>query len=393
MTKKTLLVVFSLLLYLFGHLALFWKLEPIIGFFYVTSWWSYIILLDSIVSSRSGKPVVLNRTLPACIIISCGFWCFFELINLRLENWFYINVPYSTSLRYAGYLLAYGTVIPAIILTAAAVQPLFASLKAPSLAIPRYSSRAISLGIILFLSTIIFPKYLFALAWAFAIPLIDGINYRAGFRSFMAELERGDIRRFCAALLSGLICGILWETWNSLSPVKWIYTVPFFEQMKVFEMPLPGYIGFLVFGVETVAFADLLQGLRQKRTAFKYAVCGALVVSAISFVFIDRYTVFSQTTPISNLSFLTVNSKEMLIASGVRTNLSVDPGLLKPFEKEAIELVNLKGLGYENYMKLVRYGITGVRGLANLDETTLSHALGEKDLLRVRVYLAAAQIY
>lgn len=381
------------MLYLFGHLALFWKLEPFIGFFYVTSWWSYIILLDSVMSPRLGKPAVLNRTLPAFIIMSCGFWCFFELINLRLGNWFYINVPYSASLRYAGYLLAYGTVIPAIVLTASAVQPLFASLRAPSCKIRRYSSRAISLGIILFLSTMIFPKYLFALAWAFAIPLIDGINYRAGFRSFMGDLERGDVRRFFAALLSGLICGILWETWNSLSPVKWIYTVPFFERMKVFEMPLPGYIGFLVFGVETVAFADLLQGLRQKRAAFKYAVCSALVVSAISFVLIDRYTVFSQTTPVSSLSFLTADSKEMLLISGVRTNLSVDPGLLKPLEKEAIELVNLKGLGYENYVKLARHGITGVRGLASLDETALSKILGENNPLRVRVYLAAAHAH
>jgi len=380
-------------LYLFGHFSLVTKFEPLSSFFYVTSWWSYIIFLDSAISWRYGKPLFLNKSLPAAIAVSCGFWCFFELVNLRLENWFYINVPDRVFFRYCGYLLAYGTVIPAIALTASAARPLFTSLKAPRFTINDYSSHAISLGVILFVLTMIFPEYLFSLAWVFAIPLIDGISYRAGYRSYMADFEQGDMSRFLAALLSGLICGILWETWNSLSPVRWVYTVPFFEHMKVFEMPLPGYIGFLVFGVETVAFADLLQGLGQKKIARRCIVCLALLLSLLSFVLIDGYTVFSRATSIERLSFLTAQSKNMLLASGARTNLAIDPGLLNPAERDAIGLINLKGLGYENYLRLTRHGITRVQDLGMVDETALSRILGEKNLRRVRIYRAAAEVY
>jgi hypothetical protein len=146
----------------------------------------------------------------------------------------------------------------------------------------------------------------------------------------MGDLERGEIGRLLGALASGLACGLLWEVWNSLSPVKWVYTVPFFEDMKLFEMPLPGYIGFPVFGVETIAFIDLFQGLRRKRTAFALTLCIALLITVISFVSIDTCTVFSRTTPVVQLSFLGRQSKEALIALGVRTNLTVDTRLLGP---------------------------------------------------------------
>jgi hypothetical protein len=390
--KEHFLVGLSIALYLSGHLALIWNLEPVIGFFYVTSWWSYIILLDSLVSWRSGKALFLNRSLPAAIIVSCGYWCAFELVNLRIENWFYINVPYSTPLRYAGYLLAYGTVIPAIGLTATIISPLLGHIRVRPVTAPlSYPVRAISCGIALFLLTLAFPGYLFGLAWVFAIPLIDGVNYHAGHPSFMSDLERGEIGRLLGALASGLVCGLLWETWNSLSPVKWVYTVPFFERMKLFEMPLPGYIGFPVFGVETVAFIDLIRGFRRKRTAFVLTLCAALLTSALSFILIDTHTVFSRTTPVEQLSFLSRQSKNVLIASGVRTNLTVDEKLLGPGEAQKMRLVNLRGLGYENYLKLEAHGITNVRDLGRLEETALSRMLGEKNLLRIHIYQSAAR--
>ncbi|HOD74672.1 MAG TPA: hypothetical protein PKJ17_01505 [Syntrophorhabdaceae bacterium] len=392
MRKEHFLVGLSIALYLFGHLALVWNLEPAISFFYVTSWWSYIILLDSFVSWKTGEPLFLNRSLPAVIIVSCGYWCAFELLNLRIENWFYINVPHAIALRYAGYLLAYGTVIPAIGLTAAIASPLLGRIRVRPVTTPRsYPARAISCGIALFLLTLIFPGYLFGLAWVFATPLIDGVNYRAGYRSFMGDLERGQIGRLLGALASGLVCGLLWETWNSLSPVKWVYTVPFFERMKIFEMPLPGYIGFPVFGVETVAFLDLFEGLRRKKSLAALTLCGALLTSVLSFSLIDRHTVFSRTTPVEQLLFLSRKSKDALLTKGVRTNLTVDTSLLGPGEAQRMRLVNLRGLGYENYLKLEVHGITSVDGLARLDETRLAQMLGEKNLLRIHIYQSAAR--
>jgi len=386
-------VIFALFLYVAGHFALAVRQEPLIYFFFVTSWWAYIIILDSILSLRSGRPMFLNRNLPEAIMISCGFWCIFELVNLRLENWFYVNIPFEAPVRYTGYLLAYGSVIPAICLTAAAANPFFVSLKTRPFTVRSYAARTIAAGIILFFLMFLLPDYLFGLAWVFGIFLTDGINYRAGHRSFMADLEKGSPGRLLAALTSGLICGILWESWNFISPVRWIYTVPFLEGIKVFEMPIVGYIGFPVFAVETVAFFDLLQGIR-KNTPARAAVLGAAVlISALSFLFIDRYTVFSYTTPIRDLSFLTEDTKGKLLDSGARTNLSIDPGMVKPKEADILQFVNMKGLGYENYLKLKRGGVIRAQNLGNMDDRQLSRILDEENLRRVHVYQDAAKRY
>ncbi len=393
MISRTIPVIFALFLYVAGHIALAARWEPLIYFFFVTSWWAYIIILDTILWLRSGKPMFLNRNLPEMVMISCGFWCVFELINLRLENWFYINLPFKAPVRYSGYFLAYGTVIPAICLTFEAVYPFFASLRTRPFTVRSYAARAIMTGTFLFFLTLLMPGYLFGLAWVFGIFVTDGINYRAGYRSFMADLEKGRPGRLLAALASGLVCGILWENWNFISPVRWIYTVPFLEGMKVFEMPIVGYIGFPVFAVETVAFFDFLQGIR-KRTAARAAVLSAAaLISALSFLMIDRYTVFSYTTPIRDLSFLTEDTKKKLLESGARTNLSIDPGMLRPNEADILQLVNMKGLGYENYLKLKRGGVSHVQDLKDMDDRQLSRILDEKNLRRVHVYQHAAKRY
>lgn len=110
MKKQLLLFVFAVVLYFFGLYTLIRKIEPFYYYFYITSWWSYIIFLDALLSLKYKRFFVLNRYLPLLIIISCGYWCFFELLNIRLQNWFYINLPPEMPYRYPGYLLGFGTV-------------------------------------------------------------------------------------------------------------------------------------------------------------------------------------------------------------------------------------------------------------------------------------------
>ena len=64
-----------------------------------------------------------------------------------------------------------------------------------------------------------------------------------------AESLRGDLRsghpwRLVNLLIGGLVCGLLWECWNYWARTKWIYTVPVPPDIKLFEMPLAGYLGF-----------------------------------------------------------------------------------------------------------------------------------------------------
>ena len=67
-------------------------------------------------------------------------------------------------------------------------------------------------------------------------------------------------------ITAGLICGILWEFWNFWALTKWIYTVPFFEDLKLFEMPLAGFFGFPPFTVECYVMINTVSILRQGRS-------------------------------------------------------------------------------------------------------------------------------
>ena len=153
-------------------------------------------------------------------------------------------------------------------------------------------------GLLLLVLCLVFPTYFFGLAWGFFALVADGINYRARRASFLRDLEEGRLKPMLAAVLAGLACGVLWEFWNYWSVTKWVYTVPFFESVKLFEMPALGYVGFAAFGIETMACVTLLQGIRPGRQQLMACLL-ALVLAFGTFFLIDRYTVFSYTAPVS----------------------------------------------------------------------------------------------
>ena len=91
--------------------------------------------------------------------------------------------------------------------------------------------------------------------WLGFIFLLDPINARLGAPSLVARTRSGDglpINRdlLINLMASGLLCGLLWEFWNYWSRAKWHYTVPIMEHVKLFEMPLPGFLGFPAFALE-----------------------------------------------------------------------------------------------------------------------------------------------
>ncbi|HEU4437056.1 MAG TPA: hypothetical protein VFR89_06290 [candidate division Zixibacteria bacterium] len=62
-------------------------------------------------------------------------------------------------------------------------------------------------------------------------------------------------------MLSGLICGFLWEFWNFWAAAKWIYSVPILGHIKLFEMPVVGYLGFMAFGLEVFVMWQFVRGM------------------------------------------------------------------------------------------------------------------------------------
>ena len=113
---------------------------------------------------------------------------------------------------------------------------------------------SVVLGAAMLIWPLVWPsRYLAAPVWLGFIFLLDPINAHLGAESLWADFADGRYDRLKNLLLSGLLCGVLWEFWNYWSRAKWHYTVPIMEHFRIFEMPLPGYFGFPAFAIECFA--------------------------------------------------------------------------------------------------------------------------------------------
>jgi len=111
------------------------------------------------------------------------------------------------------------------------------------------------------------------------------------------------LRKFYLLLISGAICGFLWEMWNFKAGAKWVYSIPYVGVLKIFEMPVLGFLGFPPFAVEccamTAAFFLLtgkINGKYSRRDAVRlYAVLALvmLIFDFLVFAGIDRFTIKS----------------------------------------------------------------------------------------------------
>jgi hypothetical protein len=92
--------------------------------------------------------------------------------------------------------------------------------------------------------------YLAAPVWIGMVFMLDPLNYRWGQFSLWGEWSRGNLSTLLQLFFAGFIAGGLWEFWNYWATAKWIYTVPILGNVKIFEMPVLGYLGFPAFAVE-----------------------------------------------------------------------------------------------------------------------------------------------
>src|SRR6185295_7005280 len=93
--------------------------------------------------------------------------------------------------------------------------------------------------------------------------------------------------RLLRLLFGGLWAGAVWETLNYWARTKWIYTVPGFEDWKVFEMPLAGFGGFPPLALSAFAFFALVRRLTGLRRIVTAAIAVVFTLGA-SFAILDR---------------------------------------------------------------------------------------------------------
>lgn len=235
--------------------------------FYQFAWWSYILVVDAAVQWRAGNSLLVDR--PRAFLVmalaSATFWFGWEMVNLRVANWHYVGIPRDIWQRWLGAFVAYATVLPGLLGTYELLTVLglrWWSRVRPLGPGTGWYGWFLALGLSMFALPLAWPKLFFPLIWLALIFVLEPLNHRLGLPSLMRYWQAGDLSPLLRLLFAGLICGAAWESWNFLAEARWVYTIPYLNELRIFTMPLAGYGGFPPFAVECFVFMSALGALR-----------------------------------------------------------------------------------------------------------------------------------
>ena len=241
----------GLLIIIVSEALLFAGVKWVHTFFTPLVWTGYILLIDAIVFRIRKESWITGRgrTFLLMIPLSAAFWYVFEFFNLFLKNWRYEGLP-AVWITAIGMTWSFATIGPGMLETSDLLESIGAfKLRIRKFKIPKsvlYSLIIIGAGCLI--SILITPtriaRYLAIPLWVGFILLLDPVNYIKGQKSILKEWQAGNLQKSLCLFIGGLICGFLWEFWNYWAATKWVYQLPYGAGLKIFEMPLFGYLGF-----------------------------------------------------------------------------------------------------------------------------------------------------
>lgn len=235
-------------------------------------WLGFIVTVNAFIVHRGGAGLMRRapRSWVALFAASAVFWWMFEWLNRFVQNWHYLGVKGIGPWEYALHSsICFSTVLPAVagvrewLGTMPRLQTGLASGPAwPGMVRRGTAVTMMTLGLAGLVLTGARPRQFYPTLWA--APLLIGVGWSVLRRidGWWRGLAEGDWREAGSWALAALICGCFWELWNVHSLAKWIYTVPYVQRWKVFEMPLLGYSGYLTFGLECALAVSWLLGDR-----------------------------------------------------------------------------------------------------------------------------------
>ncbi len=289
--------IVGLFLIILMEIGLALKIQFFLVFATPVAWTGYILLVDYLNFRLTKKSFIIGSPLKFILIfiVSIILWWMFEWFNIFVSNWRYFNLIKPISVRYIGYFWAFGTILPGLLFTTDLIKNLhiFSKIEFRKFKItPKLLAILIFIGLIfLFIPVISFSskfvnyasdsalffwlnyilpysvrQYLAAFVWLGFIFLLDPILYLLSREdSILWEIENGKVETLFSLILSGFICGFLWEFWNFWAITKWKYFVPILPNVKLFEMPVLGFFGFPAFAIEMYLLYNFIRVMFRKK--------------------------------------------------------------------------------------------------------------------------------
>ena len=267
--------ILGVFIIIFSEFTMFLRVQPFVYWFTPTVWIGYILLVDATIYLIKGNSLLMNKRLKflQMFLASLDFWFMFEIYNKLVPSsgWHYLNLPQSRLVTLTMGSIAFATIIPAVFETYDLVRlfHIFDKIKM-RIKIPTnrlFINMLIVVGIIFILVPfIVTTPWLWAFVWTGFILLIDPILYLFhDEKSLIMLVKKRNFKIILSLMLAGYICGFFWEFWNYWAYTKWYYTVPILQNIKVFEIPVVGFLAYGPFALELYVMYNFVRLLLSKR--------------------------------------------------------------------------------------------------------------------------------
>lgn len=257
----------GVLLLVLGQTLTLVHLRPVSEYWYGIVWTGFILASDAFLAWRTGASLILDRKrdFVAMVLLSASAWWLFELANvLLLDSWSYSpspDVPRWVQAVRSTYFFA--TLVPAtfeatlLALFVAKAKPAVIaqqpSLRRPLAALAMLAGAAFA-GFALTYPIVSLPLVLIATGL-----IVDALNSLRGRTSLLLHLRARAFALPLAIAVGNIAAGVIGEMWNHPAAPKWTYRVPYADVVRLFEMPLPGYLGYAALALDLFALYHLVR--------------------------------------------------------------------------------------------------------------------------------------
>jgi hypothetical protein len=257
--------------------------EPFARWYFPIVWFGYIFVIDALNYKLDKRSLMSNKPklFLGMVVLSAAFWWVFEFLNIFITNWSYSGLAgFATDFELKAFgTISFATVVPAVFETAHLLASVHLfdhiKLKKKHKISKKLLNSMVGFGVLCFILIITFPNIFYPLVWLAFFLILDPFNYLHGQPSIVGHLKDRRLRIPLALFIGGTVCGLLWEFWNFWAIAKWTYALPFLESVpilgtiKIFEMPIIGYIGYGPFAWELYAmYFFALTLLRHEKQGF-----------------------------------------------------------------------------------------------------------------------------